>query len=60
MPHSTMTTGAQHIELQVVESEGDRLDRWLARALPNLSRARVQKLIDQGHIQRNGTISREP
>lgn len=51
-----MTTGAQHIELQVVESEGDRLDRWLARALPNLSRARVQKLIDQGHIQRNGTV----
>ena len=29
---------------------GKRLDRWLVGALPDLSRARVQALIDEGHV----------
>jgi 23S rRNA pseudouridine1911/1915/1917 synthase len=30
--------------------EGARLDAWLARAVPDLSRARVQSLIEAGHV----------
>ena len=30
---------------------GMRLDRWLASAVPDLSRARVQALIDEGHVR---------
>ncbi len=32
---------------------GDRLDRWLSAQLTDLSRARIQKLIDQGHVTVN-------
>lgn len=31
----------------------ERLDRWLSAQLPDLSRARIQKLIDQGQVQLN-------
>jgi 23S rRNA pseudouridine1911/1915/1917 synthase len=30
-----------------------RLDRWLAAQLPDLSRSRLQKLIDQGQVSLN-------
>lgn len=33
---------------------GDRLDRYLAAHLPDLSRARLQKLIEQGQVRVNG------
>jgi 23S rRNA pseudouridine1911/1915/1917 synthase len=36
------------------DSAGDRLDRWLSERLPDLSRARIQKLIEQGQVVRNG------
>jgi 23S rRNA pseudouridine1911/1915/1917 synthase len=48
--------GLSHVsplELQV-DQGGDRLDRWLTEQLPDLSRARIQKLIEQGHVTRNG------
>jgi 23S rRNA pseudouridine1911/1915/1917 synthase len=32
---------------------GDRLDRWLAEQLPDLSRSRLQKLIEDGQVQIN-------
>lgn len=35
---------------------GERLDRWLADQVPDLSRSRVQKLIEQGQVQINGQI----
>lgn len=35
---------------------GDRLDRWLAEQLPELSRARIQKLIDQGRVHLNDEV----
>lgn len=41
----------------VVEVGGDRLDRWVAEAVPEeqgLSRSRVQKLIEQGRVWVNG------
>ena len=38
------------------EAAGERLDRWLASAIPDLSRARVQALIRDGHVRRGATI----
>ena len=35
-------------------SAGARLDRWLATALPDVSRAKIQALIDAGHVRVDG------
>jgi 23S rRNA pseudouridine1911/1915/1917 synthase len=43
------------IELYVEETV-DRIDRYLADQVPNLSRSRLQKLIEQGHVQLNGVV----
>lgn len=44
-------------DLQLLVSlGGERLDRWLADQVPNLSRSRIQKLIEQGHIQVNEQV----
>jgi 23S rRNA pseudouridine1911/1915/1917 synthase len=40
----------------LVEENSDRLDRYLAEELPNLSRSRIQVLIEQGKVQLNGKI----
>lgn len=40
---------ASQIDLQV-QTTTERLDRYLAEQLPELSRARIQKLIEQGHV----------
>jgi 23S rRNA pseudouridine1911/1915/1917 synthase len=41
--------------LSVQEADaGARLDRWLARELPELSRARLQSLIEGGHVLLDG------
>ena len=34
----------------------ERLDRWVAEQVEQLSRARVQKLIEQGEVQLNGEV----
>ena len=39
-----------------VKQDGDRLDRYLSEELPNLSRSRIQQLIEQGHVQLNGKV----
>ena len=39
-----------------VETNPDRLDRYLADRLPDFSRSRIQKLIEQGQVQVNGKI----
>ncbi|NET35368.1 MAG: RluA family pseudouridine synthase [Cyanothece sp. SIO1E1] len=36
--------------------QGQRLDRWLAAKMPDLSRSRIQKLIGQGQVQVNGQV----
>jgi 23S rRNA pseudouridine1911/1915/1917 synthase len=46
---------ASQIDLQVQET-AERLDRYLADQLPDLSRSRIQKLIDQGQVTVNGTV----
>jgi 23S rRNA pseudouridine1911/1915/1917 synthase len=47
-------------ETLVVDPEhaGARLDAWLARCLPSLSRARLQALIVEGHVLLNGATTR--
>ena len=39
-----------------VSENSDRLDRYLSQALSDLSRSRIQQLIEQGHVQVNGKI----
>jgi 23S rRNA pseudouridine1911/1915/1917 synthase len=40
----------------VATASGERLDRWLAAQLPDLSRSRLQKLIEQGQVQVNQQV----
>jgi 23S rRNA pseudouridine1911/1915/1917 synthase len=45
----------QILELEAEES-ADRLDRYLAEQLPDLSRSRLQKLIGNGQVVLNGAV----
>jgi 23S rRNA pseudouridine1911/1915/1917 synthase len=42
-----------------VEQKNERLDRWLSEAITDLSRSRLQKLIEQGNVKLNGQICTE-
>lgn len=44
----------------VVEEGGQRLDRALVALFPDLSRARLQDLVREGHVSRDGSIVRDP
>ncbi|MBD2234192.1 RluA family pseudouridine synthase [Phormidium tenue FACHB-1052] len=46
----------QTLELTVTVPDPDRLDRWLTANVDELSRNRVQKLIDWEHVQINGQL----
>lgn len=46
---------AQTISLQV-EDSSDRLDRYLSQQLSELSRSRLQKLIEDGNVELNGRV----
>ena len=50
-----MSANASEFELQVT-GESERLDRWLADQLPDWSRSRLQKLVEQGQVTLNGQI----
>lgn len=55
-----MNRNAEHVELAVpTESAGIRLDRFLAEQLPELSRTRIQLLVDEGRVRVNGS-ARKP
>ncbi|WP_460204092.1 RluA family pseudouridine synthase [Scytonema sp. NUACC21] len=43
------------INLQV-STEGERLDRYLSQELPDISRSRIQQLIEQGKVRINGKV----
>ena len=43
------------ISLQVQDTS-KRIDLWLAQHLPDLSRSRIQQLIEQGNVQVNGLV----
>lgn len=46
----------------IVESadHGERLDKLLARRAPEFSRSHLQQLIDQGHVQLDAQVCRQP
>ena len=44
------------IILQVTEATSTRIDIWLSQALPDLSRSRIQNLINQGQVKVNDQI----
>jgi 23S rRNA pseudouridine1911/1915/1917 synthase len=44
----------------VVEEGGLRLDKALVGLFPDLSRARLQDLVREGHVSRDGAILRDP
>lgn len=46
----------QTLELTVTVPDPERLDRWLTANVDELSRNRVQKLIDWEHVQINGQL----
>lgn len=47
--------------LEVADSNAsERLDRWLATQIPELSRGRIQALIKDGHVTRDGRTIVEP
>lgn len=47
---------AQAIEKTVEAADSIRLDSWIAQTVESLSRARAQKLIEQGAVQINGAV----
>jgi 23S rRNA pseudouridine1911/1915/1917 synthase len=49
---------SEHSLLTDAEAAGQRLDVWLSRALPSLSRARLQALIAAGHVRLDSRSAR--
>ena len=45
----------QKIRLEVTQSS-ERLDRWLSANLADISRSRIQKLIENGHVRLNNQV----
>jgi 23S rRNA pseudouridine1911/1915/1917 synthase len=43
----------------LVDEKGDRLDRWLSKQLSDVSRSRLQKLIEEGNVQINERVCTE-
>ncbi len=52
---SSINPSIQTIELYV-EKDGDRLDKWLSLQLPDISRSRLQKLIESGNLSLNEQV----
>ena len=55
LPLNDDVSSARSIFLQV-EGSSDRLDRRLAEQISDLSRSRIQQLIEQGNVQVNGLV----
>lgn len=56
-----MTVPARSTELTAdADAAGERLDRWLAGQIENLSRSRLKALIEQGQLQVDGTVLTDP
>ncbi|MEA5418383.1 RluA family pseudouridine synthase [Spirulina sp. CCNP1310] len=55
MQNPPLFKGGQGGITLTVSEPAPRLDRWLAAQIPDLSRSRLQKLIEQGQVQRNGS-----
>ena len=55
-PSADLTSQPQTIEQVVDAAKPTRIDRWLAEAVDDLSRSRVQKLIEQCAVRVNGVV----
>ncbi len=55
LPHPTVPPRLVTVTVPP-EADGERLDRWLASVIPDLSRARLQALIRDGHVRSGATI----
>src|SRR4051794_41800480 len=52
---------ARTVELEVpAEAGGERLDRFLASRLPDMSRARLQALLRDGNLEEGGQPASDP
>src|ERR1700688_3298784 len=61
MPDIAAATSEVKYEVSAGPADsGTRLDRFLAQALPQLSRSRLQRLIAAGHVRAEGQPVREP
>ncbi len=47
------------LEISFSAPQSERLDRWLACQIPEMSRSRLQKLIEEGQVYLNGVICTE-
>lgn len=45
-------------EITVDGEEAGRLDAYLPKAFPEITRSRAQKLIDEGHVRKNGAAAK--
>ena len=43
----------------IADVPGERLDAFLARAVPDLTRSAAQKLIEEGNVLRNGRAGKK-
>ena len=65
-PADNSTNGCERVDehgqerVGVVEEGGQRLDRALVGLFPDLSRARLQDLVREGHVRREDGILRDP
>jgi len=53
-------SGSSRVRMVELRGQGDRLDKALAQAFPDLSRARVQALMRQAAITRDGEVMADP
>ncbi len=58
LSHTEPGLPAIHTILAPTEAAGLRLDQYLAQAIPDISRSRVQLLIDNGQVHVNGAPAR--
>lgn len=59
-PRGTTPDGGKREMVAGPADATQRLDRWLATAMGDLSRSRVKALIEAGHVTRDGTVLRDP
>lgn len=60
-PHLPATAGpTPELRRFTADNPGERLDRFLARRCPDLSRSRIQDLIRDGRVKVNGAIVPKP
>lgn len=54
----SMPSGARKVWIADPDARGQRLDLYLAKMLPEISRARAQLLIDHGQVRLDGIVSK--